>query len=121
MSKMAPISQKKRKLEDGIQGKTSRPKKRIRKQKDYHSSSDEDSQNEDGFAPVNLEGSDEEEGATVKSAKPKLKKTRKERPSNPQEPDEDGTSSAPSSDADSASDDGSENDDPSASSTRRKP
>lgn len=63
MSKLAPISQKKRKLEEGIQGRTSRPKKRIRKQQDYHSSEDDESGNEGGFAPVNLDDSDDENKA----------------------------------------------------------
>ena len=63
MSRMPPQSQKKRKLEDGVRGKTSRLKKRIRKQQDYHSSSDEESHasaSDAGFGPVNLQDSDEE-------------------------------------------------------------
>ena len=52
---MAPVSAKKRKLEDGVRGKTSRPKKKFRKQRDYHSSS-EDSEQDDGvdFKAVSL-------------------------------------------------------------------
>jgi hypothetical protein len=57
---MAPLSSKKRKVEQGIRGKTDRPKKRIRKQQEYHSSSDEDEQDEQKFTPVNLEDSDDE-------------------------------------------------------------
>ncbi|OAP64752.1 hypothetical protein AYL99_00724 [Fonsecaea erecta] len=70
---MAPPSQRKRKVEDGMRGKTERPKKRFRKQLDYHSSSDEEDQDEQGFTPVNLNDSDEEQrpGKKVKSRKEK--------------------------------------------------
>ncbi|KAJ5735723.1 uncharacterized protein N7483_000848 [Penicillium malachiteum] len=55
---------KKRKVQDGMKGKTSRPKK-FRKQAEYHSSS-EDEQEEDGnFAAVNLADSDEENDGGV--------------------------------------------------------
>lgn len=64
MSRMAPLSQKKRKVQDGIRGKTDRPKKRFRKQLEYHSSS-EDSDGEAGFVPVNLNDSDEEAQSTT--------------------------------------------------------
>ncbi|EXJ60753.1 hypothetical protein A1O7_04906 [Cladophialophora yegresii CBS 114405] len=58
---MAPLSSKKRKVEDGIRGKTDRPKKRFRKQREYHSSSEDEAEQEDkGFKPVSLEDSDEE-------------------------------------------------------------
>lgn len=67
---MALLSSKKRKVEDGIRGKTDRPKKRFRKQKEYHSSS-EDEQEEEGFAPVNLDDSDEEPERLNKSKAPK--------------------------------------------------
>jgi hypothetical protein len=50
---MAPSSSKRRKVEDGIRGKTSRPTKRRRKQLEYHSSSDETS--EDDPAPTRSE------------------------------------------------------------------
>ncbi|KIW79678.1 hypothetical protein Z517_06292 [Fonsecaea pedrosoi CBS 271.37] len=70
---MAPLSQKKRKVEDGMRGKTERPKKRFRKQVEYHSSSDdEEEQEEQGFTPVNLDDSDDEQPA-VKRAKSKPK------------------------------------------------
>lgn len=64
MSRMAPTSQKKRKFEEGRQGKTVRPKKKIRKQKDYHSSSDDSDGSKESFAPVNLGDSDEEVPST---------------------------------------------------------
>lgn len=53
---MAPVISKKRKLEDGIRGKTSRPKKKFRKQTEYHSSS-EDSEDEShtDFQGINLQ------------------------------------------------------------------
>ncbi|KIW29347.1 uncharacterized protein PV07_05166 [Cladophialophora immunda] len=70
---MAPLSQKKRKVEDGMRGKTERPKKRFRKQLEYHSSSDEDEQEEQGFAPVNLDESDEEQ-RPPNTPKPQRKK-----------------------------------------------
>ncbi|KAK5462754.1 pre-60S ribosomal particles component [Exophiala xenobiotica] len=57
---MAPPSQKKRRLEDGMRGKTERPKKRFRKQSEYHSSSeDSNAEDEGGFAAVSLDDSDE--------------------------------------------------------------
>jgi hypothetical protein len=52
---------RKRKIEEAMRGKTARPKKRVRKQTDYHSSSDESEHtSEGGFAPVNLLDSDDE-------------------------------------------------------------
>ena len=64
---MAPIPSKKRKVEDGMRGRVSRPKKRIRKQREYHSSS-EDSEDipQHDFAPLNLADSDDEEDTTRK-------------------------------------------------------
>jgi hypothetical protein len=56
-----PLS-KKRKVDEGIKGKTSRQVKKFKKQTDYHSSSESD--NEGGsqdFQAVNLQDSDEEE------------------------------------------------------------
>src|SRR4051794_29910084 len=53
---------RKRKIEEAIRNKTGRPKKRIRKQTQYHSSSDEsESTSGGGFAPVDLLESDGEE------------------------------------------------------------
>ena len=72
---MAIASSRKRKVEDGIRGKTDRSKKRFRKQRDYHSSSeDEDEQDDQGFKPVNLDDSDAEPAQTNKSALVKKKK-----------------------------------------------
>ena len=53
---MAPVIAKKRKLEDGIRGKTSRPKKKFRKQTEYHSSSEDSEDDPHGdFQAVNLQ------------------------------------------------------------------
>jgi len=74
---------KKRKVNDGMRGKTSRPKK-FRKQSAYHSSS-EDEQDDGDFKAVNLADSDEEEeeeedgGVSIsnkKSVKPTPKKAK---------------------------------------------
>lgn len=59
----ASVRPTKRKIDEAIRGKTARPKKRVRKQKEYHSSSDEsDAPSENNFTPVNLEDSDAEDG-----------------------------------------------------------
>ncbi|KAJ5665282.1 uncharacterized protein N7477_007730 [Penicillium maclennaniae] len=56
---------KKRKVADGMKGKTARPKK-FRKQAFYHSSSEDEEDEQDGFKAVNLADSDEEEDGGVK-------------------------------------------------------
>ena len=59
---MAPIPSKKRKVEDGMRGKIPRPKKRVRKQREYHSSSeDSEEMSVHDFAPVNLADSGDED------------------------------------------------------------
>ncbi|KAJ5381516.1 uncharacterized protein N7496_003944 [Penicillium cataractarum] len=81
---------KKRKVQDGMQGKTNRPKK-FRKQRAYHSSSEDEDDDQSNFKPVNLADSDEEEdgGVPVKKAvtapTPK-KKTAKSTPAPKQKP-----------------------------------
>src|SRR5689334_8761124 len=64
---MAPLSLKKRKVEEGMHGRTSRPKKKFRKQLEYHSSSeDENEQQDTDFRAVNLQDSDaEDEGVSL--------------------------------------------------------
>lgn len=58
---------KKRKVQDGMQGKTSRPKK-FRRQREYHSGSEDEQDDDQGtFKPVNLGDSDEEGGVSVNS------------------------------------------------------
>lgn len=62
-SGLAGSKPKKRKIEEAMRGRTTRSKKRVRKQTDYHSSSDESEPvSEGGFAPVNLLDSDKERG-----------------------------------------------------------
>ncbi|KAJ5280242.1 hypothetical protein N7478_005614 [Penicillium angulare] len=73
---------KKRKVQDGMKGKTSRPKK-FRKQAAYHSSSEDEQDDDDNFTAVNLADSDEEEGGGVsvtksKAPKPESKKLKPE-------------------------------------------
>jgi hypothetical protein len=56
-----PLS-KKRKVEEGIKGKSSRQVKKFKKQTDYHSSSESDNEgSSQDFQAVNLQDSDEEE------------------------------------------------------------
>ena len=74
MSKMAPMSSKKRKVDDGTRGRIERPKKRFRKKREYHSSSEEDDQDDQGFAPINLNDSDDELQSTKKPKPPKKNK-----------------------------------------------
>ncbi|KAJ9636529.1 uncharacterized protein PV06_01574 [Exophiala oligosperma] len=98
---MAPLSQKKRRLEDGMRGKTDRPKKRVRKQTDYHSSSDESDAQENGqFTAVNLNDSDEE------TSKPTTKvKNTKPVEESEDDVDEDGLEESEQADDSSADDD----------------
>lgn len=49
---MPPAISKKRKIEDGMAGRTAKPKKRFRKQKHYHSSSSEDEDDDEAPAAV---------------------------------------------------------------------
>lgn len=63
---------KKRKVNDGMRGKTARPKK-FRKQREYHSGS-EDEDDDSNFKPVNLADSDEEEDGGVAVTKKPLPK-----------------------------------------------
>lgn len=76
---------KKRKVQDGMKGKTSRPKK-FRKQAAYHSSSEDEQDDNDNFTAVNLADSDEEEDGGVpvtktKATKPQEKKLKSEKTS----------------------------------------
>ena len=116
-----PLSQKKRKLQDGMRGKTDRPKKRFRKQKEYHSSSEEDSDEaENGFAAVNLEDSDDEtppQKAVARNSPKTLKKKRQlEEQSSASEREDEQEEEQGASDGDDA--DGSDEDQ--LSGTRRK-
>ncbi|KAF7588541.1 hypothetical protein BBP40_005530 [Aspergillus hancockii] len=69
-------TQKKRKVLEGLQGKTGRPQKKFRKQRDYHSSSEEESDDEPtDFKAVSLAESDEDDKVEVKKAKKQTKQT----------------------------------------------
>ncbi|KKZ68876.1 hypothetical protein EMCG_00047 [[Emmonsia] crescens] len=61
---MPPPSFKKRKVEDGMNGRTSKPKKKFKKQRAYHSSSEDEENDSDHngevFTAVNLQDSDSE-------------------------------------------------------------
>ncbi|KLJ06919.1 hypothetical protein EMPG_17591 [Blastomyces silverae] len=61
---MAPPSFKKRKVEDGMKGRTSKPKRKFKKQRVYHSSSEDEEnysdRNDEVFTAVNLQDSDSE-------------------------------------------------------------
>ena len=75
------MSQKKRKLEAGMRGKTDRPKKRFRKQREYHSSSEDSDGSEQGFAAVNLNDSDDDKPPQpVEKATASRKTTKKPQP-----------------------------------------
>ncbi|CAL5871351.1 uncharacterized protein PFLUO_LOCUS5601 [Penicillium psychrofluorescens] len=87
---MPPPTSKKRKVLDGLKGKTGRPKK-FRKQAQYHSS-DEDEEDAD-FPAVSLADSDEEEDGGVAvnpstAAQPSKKKQSKSAPAPQQQSDE---------------------------------
>ncbi|KAE8401143.1 Rrp15p-domain-containing protein [Aspergillus pseudonomiae] len=67
---------KKRKVLEGLQGKTGRPQKKFRKQREYHSSSDEAEDDEPtDFKAVSLADSDEDE-VEVKKPKKQTKQTK---------------------------------------------
>lgn len=89
---------KKRKVLEGLQGKTGRPQKKFRKQREYHSSSDEAEDGATDFKAVSLADSNEDE---VKVKKPKeqtkssiASKKRKDKESS----DDDGDESSDSDD-----------------------
>ncbi|KEF54913.1 uncharacterized protein A1O9_09356 [Exophiala aquamarina CBS 119918] len=124
---MAPLSQKKRKLQDGMRGKTDRPKKRFRKQKAYHSSSEDSDDPENGFAAVNLDESGDEtpQKAAVKKPQKSLKTKQLDEQSpasesgneNEQESRADAMAQA---DAEEGEDEADEEDEEEVSTTRRK-
>ncbi|KAL4923729.1 rRNA-processing protein RRP15 [Aspergillus undulatus] len=105
-------SQKKRKVLEGFQGKTGRPNKKFRKQREYHSSSEESDDESDDepadFKAVDLADSDEETGKPAPkkptAKQPKKKESRKHAPKKDSEEDEESASNA-DSDADEDEDD----------------
>ncbi|KAL4793366.1 Rrp15p-domain-containing protein [Aspergillus venezuelensis] len=102
-------SQKKRKVLEGFRGKTGRPNKKFRKQREYHSSSEESDNEPTDFKAVDLADSDEEVEEEVPK-KTKQKQQKKEEAPKPQlkEDSEDDEESA--SNADSDADDDSDED-----------
>jgi hypothetical protein len=74
-------TQKKRKVLEGLQGKTGRPQKKFRKQRDYHSSSEEDNDEPTDFKAFSLASSDEDDKIEVKKPKKQTKQTKSVAPS----------------------------------------
>ncbi|KAL4974405.1 Rrp15p-domain-containing protein [Aspergillus desertorum] len=108
-------SQKKRKVLEGFQGKTGRPNKKFRKQREYHSSSEEVDDDEPAdFKAVDLADSDEESEEVVRK-QPKQVKSKESRKSESNEDslsDEDKESASNAdSDADDDTDDDAQSDD----------
>ncbi|KAL3434981.1 Rrp15p-domain-containing protein [Aspergillus tetrazonus] len=107
-------SQKKRKVLEGFQGKTGRPNKKFRKQREYHSSSDEADDEPADFKAVDLADSDEEteEPARKQQKQTKSKETKKAEPQEDSSSDEDEESASnDDSDADDDTDDDAHSDD----------
>lgn len=119
---MAPAVAKKRKVLEGMHGKTARPSKKFRKQRDYHSSSEDDDDDEPSeFQGVSLGDSDGEDekpqtkaktlGQNQKATAEKKPKKQDEDEEDEEEDDSDGdesqeSGSEASPDEDDASDDG---------------
>ncbi|KAL1970864.1 hypothetical protein VTN77DRAFT_2698 [Rasamsonia byssochlamydoides] len=106
-----PLPSKKRKVLDGMNGKITRPKKKFKKQLEYHSSSDEeDAADKSDFAPVNLLDSDaEDENST--EAKKESKSASKNSVKKPSEQKQQEEEKGASGDSDTnASEDDSESD-----------
>ncbi|KAL4903488.1 hypothetical protein BDW74DRAFT_156479 [Aspergillus multicolor] len=106
-------SQKKRKVLEGFQGKTGRPNKKFRKQREYHSSSDEADDEPADFQAVDLADSDDEVAkvAPKKSKQPKRKEAKRPEPKEDSPSDEEESASNADSDADDDSDDDADSDD----------
>lgn len=103
---------KKRKVLDGMQGKTARPKK-FRKQVEYHSSSEDEQEDDDTFNAVNLADSDEDEDGGVPvtkktTAEPAKSKKIKATPASQQKP---GPEDQPSAEDDEEDEDQAEDND----------
>jgi hypothetical protein len=97
-------SQKKRKVLEGFQGKAGRPNKKFRKQREYHSSSDEasDADEPTDFKAVNLADSDDE----VEKVAPKKTTTKQARkPEPPKKAESDDEEEQPGSNTSSDADD----------------
>lgn len=111
-----PLPSKKRKILDAMNGKITRPKKKFKKQLEYHSSSEEEEEGSEtrDFAPVNLLDSDAEEKASPErgNAGNKVKKAGEEKakPTKEKEKETDESDSNASSDEDDSDDSGSDAD-----------
>jgi hypothetical protein len=105
---MAGSVSKKRKVEDGMKGKISRPVKKFKKQTDYYSSSDEAETEGQDFQAVNLQDSDEEGIETIDLVAAE-KEEENDEPA--LEDDVEEVTDASNSDSESGSDDGDEDND----------
>lgn len=110
-----------------MRGETDRPKKRFRKQREYHSSSEDSDAPENGFAAVNLEDSDDNEtpqkAVAKKSQKPLKNRQLEEQPSASEGGDEDEDEQEQEQEqaaAEGDDDEADEEDDEEHSTTRRK-
>ncbi|RMJ22052.1 hypothetical protein PHISP_07071 [Aspergillus sp. HF37] len=92
-----------------VPGGAPHPKKKAKKQTDYHSSSDEPEDEPADFTAVNLADSDEEESKTQESVKPQMQKGQQGKP------DVSDSASAPSDDNEDDNGDNSDNDNDDAS------
>lgn len=120
MSKVAPLSQKKRKLQDGMRGKTDRPKKRFRKQLEYHSSSEESDGVGEDFSAVNLADTDDErEVKSSRVSKPNIKPAKPQSTVSESDGDDDENDQETGSEKDSAASDEEGEDDPTRTGKRR--
>ncbi|BDD58694.1 hypothetical protein MPDQ_004389 [Monascus purpureus] len=120
---MAPSAiPKKRKVLDSLQGKTAHPKKKFRKQLEYHSSSDDEEETD--FQAVNLADSDEENEQPALQKKAKTLGSRKPKESEHDDADsetsDDNADDESNSEASSDSDDGSHSDSSMATSNRSR-
>ncbi|KAL2845755.1 Rrp15p-domain-containing protein [Aspergillus pseudodeflectus] len=105
-------SQKKRKVLEGFQGKAGRPNKKFRKQREYHSSSDEasDADEPTDFKAVNLADSDDEVEKVAPKKTTKKQARKPEPPKKAESDDEEQPGSNTSSDADDDEDDDADSD-----------
>jgi hypothetical protein len=121
MSRIPPPSHQKRKLDEGVRGKTNRHKTAKRQRiEDYHSSSDE-SEAETRFAPVNLADSDDEApiNRTPIGESPVKTKVPKSKPVKPVRDEADSTG-ASSADASTTDGEGSDDDEEHTSKPKHK-
>ncbi|KAL2010499.1 hypothetical protein VTN00DRAFT_6306 [Thermoascus crustaceus] len=109
-----PLSVRKRKIQDAMNGKITRPKKKFKKQLEYHSSSEEEGDDTGDFAPVNLQDSDAEDEAPSKgkNAGDRVKKAeaKKTKPTKEKKNESDESDSGSSGDEDDSDDSGSDTD-----------